>query len=240
MSSVMKKILLLFVAACTVLPAAAKKKTEKEAEDKQIPVVQLVTAEDSASYALGITMGTQVRDNLSNEGYSLDLFFKAFTSAMFLDDGQMSKDSADMFLNKYQRRLYEQALDSLRKDQLAFLEENAKADGVNVTPSGLQYRVVRMGEGAKPMSSDKVKVNYVGSLITGKVFDSQTDRDNPVELELDRVIKGWAEGLQLMPVGSKFTLYIPAELAYGDRGAGDIIPPYATLIFEVELIDIVE
>lgn len=233
----MRKLLLSALAVCFMLPAAAKKKEgKKESVAEQLPVVQLVTAEDSASYALGITMGAQVRDNLSKEGYSLDLFFKAFTSSMFFDDGQMSKDSADAFLNAYQAKLYERALDSLRSEQNDFLAANSKAEGVITTASGLQYRVVRMGEGPKPSIDDKVGVNYVGSLITGTVFDRQTDKENPVELELSQVIKGWTEGLQLMPVGSKFTFYIPSDLAYGDRGAGNVVPPYATLIFEVELL----
>ena len=173
------------MAVCFMLPAAAKKKEgKKESTAEQLPAVQLVTAEDSASYALGITMGAQVRDNLSKEGYSLDLFFKAFTSSMFFDDGQMSKDSADAFLNAYQAKLYERALDSLRSEQNDFLAANSKAEGVITTASGLQYRVVRMGEGPKPSIDDKVGVNYVGSLITGTVFDRQTDKENPVELKL--------------------------------------------------------
>lgn len=216
------------------LPAAAKKNKKADKEPEQRRIV-LQSAEDSASYALGITMGEQVRDNLSKEGYRLDYFYEAFTTAIMGQKGQLTKDSADLYLNAYQKKLYQLALDSLRKDQITFLAENGRQEGVITTASGLQYRVVKMGDGPKPTATSKVKVNYVGSLITGKVFDQQTNADKPVTLELNRVIQGWSEGLQLMPVGSKFTFYIPSELGYGDRGAGNVIPPYATLIFEVEL-----
>ncbi len=238
----MKKYLFPFIALITALPLFAAKTNsgKNKAQTPQPEVVELITAEDTASYALGITMGTQIKSNLSGDDYSLELFFKGFTSAMFFDNGLMSKDSADAFLNRYQINLYNQALDSFKREQEAFLVANAESENVTVTPSGLQYRVVRMGDGAMPGANAKVGVNYAGMLITGKVFDEQLNRNNPIELEVSKVIKGFAEGLQLMPVGSKFTLYIPADLAYGERGAGDVIPPYATLIFEVELLYIVE
>lgn len=232
-----KQILSVLIFVTTaVLPVSAKKKSILQEPVK--PVVELISAEDSASYALGISMGSQVKDNLSKEGYSIGLFYEAFSSSLSGEEGLMDKASADEFLDKYQKSLYERALDSLKRDQVAFLEDNALQEGVKVTDSGLQYRVIRMGDGARPKATDRVKVTYVGSLITGRIFDSQTDTSRPVELALDRVIQGWSEGLQLMPVGSKFILYIPSELGYGERGAGNVIPPYATLIFEVELLDI--
>lgn len=122
----------------------------------------------------------------------------------------------------------------------AFLAENATKEGVVVTESGLQYKVVTMGNGQKPSATDKVKVHYHGTLIDGTVFDSSVERGEPIEFPLDGVIKGWTEGLQLMPVGSKYILYIPYQLAYGERGAGEDIPPYSALIFEVELLEIVK
>lgn len=118
-----------------------------------------------------------------------------------------------------------------------FLAENALKDGVKVTDSGLQYEVLRMGKGAKPAATSTVKVHYEGTLIDGTVFDSSIQRGEPIEFPLNGVIKGWTEGLQLMPVGSKFRFYIPQELGYGAQSAGSI-PPYSTLIFEVELLDI--
>ena len=118
-----------------------------------------------------------------------------------------------------------------------FLAENALREGVIVTESGLQYEVIKMGKGRKPSATDHVKVHYHGTLIDGTVFDSSVERGEPITFGLNQVIAGWTEGLQLMPVGSKFKLYIPQELGYGSRNAGSI-PPYSTLIFEVELLGI--
>ena len=119
-----------------------------------------------------------------------------------------------------------------------FLAENRQREGVQETASGLQYQVVREGNGPKPALTDRVKVHYEGFLLSGEKFDSSVDRGEPAVFPLNQVIAGWTEGLQLMPVGSKYTLYIPYQLAYGDKGAGRVIPPYATLIFEVELLGI--
>ena len=120
----------------------------------------------------------------------------------------------------------------------AFLQENAKKEGIHVTESGLQYEVLTMGKGAKPSETDRVKVHYHGTLMDGTVFDSSYERGEPIVFGLNQVIKGWTEGVQLMPVGSKFRFFIPYYLAYGERGAGEQIPPYSMLIFEVELISI--
>jgi len=119
-----------------------------------------------------------------------------------------------------------------------FLEENAKKDGIQVTPSGLQYEVLRDGTGPKPAASSTVEVHYEGRLTNGKIFDSSYQRNETISFPLNRVIPGWTEGLQLMPTGAKYRLYIPSELGYGARGAGADIPPNATLIFDVELISI--
>jgi len=119
-----------------------------------------------------------------------------------------------------------------------FLQENAKKPGVKSTASGLQYKVVVEGTGKKPSASDTVEVHYRGTTIDGKEFDSSYKRGQSISFPLNRVIAGWTEGLQLMPVGSKYELYIPYQLAYGERGAGGAIPPFAALIFEVELLGI--
>jgi FKBP-type peptidyl-prolyl cis-trans isomerase len=119
-----------------------------------------------------------------------------------------------------------------------FLEENSRKAGIQTTPSGLQYEVLRDGAGPKPSATSTVEVHYEGRLINGKVFDSSYQRNQSISFPLNRVIPGWTEGLQLMPTGSKYRLYIPSELGYGARGAGGDIPPHATLIFDVELIAI--
>ena len=123
-------------------------------------------------------------------------------------------------------------------DGKKFLEDNAKKEGIATTASGLQYEVVRDGDGAKPGPTSTVEVHYEGRLIDGKVFDSSYQRKQTISFPLNRVIPGWTEGLQLMPIGSKYRLYIPSELGYGARGAGGDIPPHAALIFDVELISI--
>ena len=121
-----------------------------------------------------------------------------------------------------------------------FLAENGKREGVVTTKSGLQYEIIKKGNGATPTANDKVRVHYHGTLIDGTVFDSSIDRGEPAEFGVSQVIKGWTEALQLMPVGSKWKLYIPYDLAYGDREVSEEIKPYSTLIFEVELLDIVK
>ncbi len=120
----------------------------------------------------------------------------------------------------------------------AFLAANAKKEGVTTTASGLQYKVIKAGTGAKPKATDSVNVHYRGTFIDGKTFDSSYDRGEPISFGLNKVIRGWTEGVQLMPVGSTYEFYIPYHLAYGERGAGGAIPGYATLIFQVELLAI--
>ena len=120
----------------------------------------------------------------------------------------------------------------------AFLAENGKKKGITTTASGLQYEVIKMGDGEKPLATDEVTVHYHGTTTDGKVFDSSKERGEPATFPLNGVIAGWTEALQLMPKGSIFKLYLPSNLAYGERGAGEKIPPYAVLIFEVELLDI--
>jgi FKBP-type peptidyl-prolyl cis-trans isomerase len=126
---------------------------------------------------------------------------------------------------------------SVKEESEKFLAENALKEGVKTTESGLQYEVIKMGKGKKPAATDRVKVHYHGTLIDGTVFDSSVERGEPTSFGLNQVIAGWTEGLQLMPVGSKFKFYIPQELGYGSRSTGSI-PPYSTLIFEVELLGI--
>ena len=126
----------------------------------------------------------------------------------------------------------------MKEEGIKFLNDNAKREGVTVTQSGLQYEVIKQGDGSKPNATDTVEVHYKGTLIDGTQFDSSYDRGQTISFPLQNVIKGWTEGLQLMPVGSNYRFFIPYNLAYGERGAGGAIPPFATLIFDVELISI--
>jgi FKBP-type peptidyl-prolyl cis-trans isomerase len=161
-----------------------------------------------------------------------------------------AKDGKEPRLNEDQRKAAMDAMDNMVKEKAKakaeavkveskkFLEENAKKEGVKVTESGLQYQVIKEGEGAKPKATDTVKVHYKGTLVNGKEFDSSYKRGEPISFPLNGVIKGWTEGLQLMPTGSTYRFFIPSELGYGDRGAGADIPGGAALIFDVELIEI--
>jgi len=139
---------------------------------------------------------------------------------------------------KYMQDYYEKFLEEIKIEGESFLSENAKRKEVKTTKSGLQYEVITQGKGKKPSATSTVKVHYEGTLIDGTVFDSSYDRGEPIEFPLNGVIAGWTEGLQLMSVGSKYKLYIPYQLAYGENGYGPVIPPYSALIFEVELLEI--
>ena len=150
---------------------------------------------------------------------------------------------AQQLLNTYFTKLQEEkeaASADKRKAGEEFLKENAKREGVKTLDSGLQYEIINEGKGAIPTANDKVKVHYHGTLIDGTVFDSSVKRGEPAVFGVTQVIQGWVEALQLMPVGSKWKLFIPYNLAYGERGAGSMIQPYSALIFEVELLDIVK
>lgn len=236
----MKKIgIVLFTILLSSIAVEAKPK-KKKIEEPVTPKVELISDVDSASYSMGVYMGKQSAMQLSSQDFNLDLFVKAFVDAVNDAPLLISPDSSVIFLNAYERKVKEQeAAESIRKEE-EFLTENAKREGVKQNASGLQYEIVKLGEGEKPIPSDKVRVHYEGFLLNGKKFDSSIDRGQPTEFTLNRVIKGWTEGLQLMPVGSKFTFYIPYKLGYGAQGAGGAIPPYSTLIFEVELLDIVK
>ena len=229
-------LLSIFVAALAV---EAKPKKAKE-QVEVAPKVELTSENDSASYAMGVYMGMQCASMLSAQDYNIDLFMKAFEDAVNDAPLLMTPDATVAFLNAYEKKLKERENADRIKLGESFLAENAKREGVYTTASGLQYQVVKMGEGEKPTSSSVVRVHYEGTLLDGTKFDSSIDRGKPTEFPLNRVIKGWTEGLQLMPVGSKFTFYIPYQLAYGTQGAGNLIKPYSTLIFEVELLEIIK
>lgn len=236
----MKKLSIILLSLfVSILAVEAKPKKAKE-EKNEAPKMELISESDSASYAMGVYMGKQSAMMLSAQNYNLDLFVKAFVDAISDSPLKISPDSAVVFLNAYEKKVKEREAAERIKLEEDFLSANAKRDGVMQTASGLQYQVVKMGEGQKPLSTDKVRVHYEGTLLDGKKFDSSIDRGKPAEFALNRVIKGWTEGLQLMPVGSKFTFYIPYKLAYGAQGAGNAVPPYSTLIFEVELLDIIK
>ena len=165
------------------------------------------------------------------------LFYRGFTDVLTNDTTIFTMASAEKMQQEKMQVNKKAKAKKLRKAGRDFLAENGKKPGIITTPSGLQYEVLKQGDGAVPQTTDKVKVHYEGRLIDGTVFDSSIKRGEPAIFGLNQVIKGWTEGLSLMPVGSKWRLYIPQELGYGDRQAGQI-PPYSALIFDVELLGI--
>ena len=154
-------------------------------------------------------------------------------------DPEISYQEAQTIINEFFQALQAKVSEAAKQAGTAFLAENAKREGVVTLESGLQYEVVTEGNGATPSAADQVKVHYHGSLIDGTVFDSSVQRGEPATFGVTQVISGWVEALQLMPVGSKWRLFIPSDLAYGAQGAGQHIAPYSTLVFEVELLEIV-
>lgn len=191
---------------------------------------------EKMSYAYGISLGENFKmQNISELNY--DAMMRGLADAM--QEGRqpmMDAQQAQQFLNEYMTRKNEERAAEAKAKAKAFLDENAKRKGVVTTESGLQYEVLVEGKGEKPKANSKVKVHYHGTKLDGTVFDSSVDRGEPIEFGLDQVIKGWTEGLQLMSPGAKYKLYIPSDLAYGERGAGGMIGPGETLIFEVELL----
>ena len=210
----------------------------------------LKNANDNELFVKGLEIGSNLNQQFSRSEYlfndsTIELKLNIIKVAL-LDNLKkeanvlMNAEEATEWLNKTMEAKEAEKNKALSAEGEAFLAENAKREGVFVTESGLQYEVITMGEGEKPTAESTVKVHYHGTLIDGTVFDSSVQRGEPIEFPLGGVIKGWTEGLQLMPVGSKFILYIPYQLAYGERGAGELIAPYSALIFEVELLDIVK
>ena len=192
---------------------------------------------DKISYAIGLSMG----QNLLGSGVtSLEYADLAAGIKDVLEKNhpQISYQEAQQVLGKFFSELEAKIAGEAKASGEAFLAENAKREGVKVTESGLQYEVLEATIGQKPKATDKVRVHYEGTLIDGTVFDSSYKRGESITFGLNQVIKGWTEGLQLMSIGSKYKLYLPYQLAYGERGAGANIPPYAALIFTVELLGI--
>jgi len=203
---------------------------------------ELNTDEQKLGYIIGMDIGKSLREQ--NTGVDLDTLVEAIRATYNNEELALTPDEAAAIRKAYveKRQAAQQAETAAAGGQnLAegqkFLAENKGKEGVQVTESGLQYKVLTMGEGAKPAATDTVKVHYRGTLLDGTEFDSSYARNEPISFALNRVIPGWTEGVQLMPVGSKFMFYIAPELAYGEGGGGPI-PPNSTLIFEVELLEI--
>lgn len=192
---------------------------------------------DKLSYAIGMSMAS----NLVNSGLKqidVESFVKAFNEVMNNATPSMSPQEANQLLQDFFSKRQDEMLSNNLAAGRAFLEENKKKENVTTLDSGLQYEILTEGKGAVPKATDSVRCHYHGTLLDGTVFDSSVQRGQPAVFGVNQVIKGWVEALQLMPVGSKWKLYIPSELAYGEQGAGGSIEPNSALVFEVELLGI--
>jgi FKBP-type peptidyl-prolyl cis-trans isomerase len=206
--------------------------------------VKLQSNIDSVSYAIGVLVGTNNLKQLENAPgggeINKEAMAAAFSASTLSKDSIITPEQAQALVQKFFEGASQRQSQKNLEEGNAYLEKNKAREGVTTTPSGLQYEVITEGTGPKPTAADQVRVHYHGTLIDGKVFDSSVDRGEPVVFGVGQVIPGWTEALQLMPVGSKWKIYLPSNIAYGERGAGGDIGPNAALIFEVELLEIVK
>lgn len=234
-----KRLLVVGLMAATAGLIGCNKKEEVKPVDDS---AKLATLEQKANYIIG----QRLAKNLQDGGLAIepDSFSLALTDVRDGKESRISEEEMQKIMQEVQQKAMAKQEEEQKKQSEAniaagqkYLEENKAKEGVTVTASGLQYKVITEGKGAKPKATDTVTVNYTGKLIDGTVFDSSEKNGGPVSFPLDGVIAGWTEGLQLMPQGSKWEIVIPSELAYGAGGQGPI-PPSSTLIFEVELLEI--
>lgn len=200
---------------------------------------------DKLSYALGLGIGRQLAQ-MGATGLDIDDFATAIKDVLAGRETKVADSEAQTIVQEFFRKKEEKANAAMaekgkkaKAEGEQYLAENAAKEGVVTLPSGLQYKVLKEGNGQKPKATDKVKCHYEGFLIDGTVFDSSVQRGEPAVFPLNQVIAGWTEGLQLMQEGAKYRFFIPYQLGYGERGAGASIPPFATLVFDVELIAVV-
>ena len=196
----------------------------------------LKTQKDRTSYALGMDLA----NSLKKQSIDVDpaLFSQGLRDVLGSSKTLLTEEEVRTILAALQTEVRNNMMTKIKQDGAAFLAQNKAKDGVVTLPSGLQYKILKAGDGKKPGLDDTVVCHYKGTLIDGTEFDSSYKRNQPATFPVKGVIKGWTEALQLMPVGSQWQLVIPSDLAYGDRGAANVIPPYSTLVFEVELVSI--
>jgi FKBP-type peptidyl-prolyl cis-trans isomerase FklB len=236
----MKKVLIII---CAGAASIANAQTKKPAATKK-PVINKINAPviknslDSFSYAIGV-QGASFYKSQGAEKVNVEFVKKAFDDVFSNKPLLLTTEICNMTVqNKMQELMSNKSLTE-KETGRKFLEENKKRPGVIALPNGLQYEIIKAGTGEKPKATDTVKAHYAGSLINGQEFDNSYKRGQPLEIPVGGVIQGWVQALQMMPVGSKWKLYIPSDLGYGDRGAGGAIPGGAALIFEIELLEIV-
>ena len=192
---------------------------------------------DKISYALGLGIGQQIK-SMNIENFSIEDFAKSISDVMEDKETAFTSREAQVMLQEFFQKKQKEEAEKFIAEGKAYLDENAKKEGVTVTKSGLQYEVLQEGTGKSPKATDTVRCHYEGRLLDGTVFDSSYKRGEPADFGLNQVIPGWTEGVQLMKEGAKFRFTIPYLLAYGEQGAGASIPPFSTLVFDVELIKV--
>lgn len=192
---------------------------------------------DKFSYGLGMGIGQNLL-SMGVKGMSVEDFVKGLIDVLESNKTELTHSEAQKVVNEHFQKLAEEAYAVNKQAGEKFLAENAKKEGVVVLPSGLQYEVLAEGNGKKPSATDRVQCHYEGTLIDGTIFDSSIKRGEPAVFGVNQVIRGWVEALQLMQEGAKWRLYIPYDMAYGEHGAGEMIPPYSALVFDVELIKV--
>ena len=220
-----------------LLPVSSSFAQTTKPATKPVKPVAALTGIDSLSYSIGL----QVADFYKNQGVETinsNLVKQAYDDVYGNKTLMITQEQANMTIQQKLQEYMDRKTNAVKETSIQFLEENKKRPGVITTASGLQYEIITEGKGAIPKSSDTVLAHYAGSLIDGKEFDNSYKRGQPLEIPVTGVIQGWVEALQLMPEGSKWKLFIPSELGYGDRGAGGAIPGGAALIFEIELVKI--
>ncbi|MBR5812911.1 MAG: FKBP-type peptidyl-prolyl cis-trans isomerase [Bacteroidaceae bacterium] len=192
---------------------------------------------DKFSYGLGMGIGQNLL-SMGVKDMSIEDFIKGISDVLTGNKTELTHAEAQKVVNEHFQKLAEEAYAANKNAGEKFLADNAKKEGVVTLPSGLQYEVIKEGNGKKPSATDRVQCHYEGTLIDGTVFDSSIKRGEPAVFGVNQVIRGWVEALQLMQEGAKWRLYIPYDMAYGEHGAGEMIPPYSALVFDVELIKV--
>ena len=233
----MKTIFLALLLPVSVSYAQIKKPVVKH-KPVHAKVTQALTSIDSLSYSIGV----QVAEYYKTQGVekvNAEYVKKAFNDVFNKKTLTISEEEANMNIQKKLQEFMANKINADKEAGTKFLEENKKRPGVITLPSGLQYEILTKGTGPIPKATDTVKANYLGTLIDGKEFDNSYKRGEPITIPVTGVIKGWVEALEMMPVASKWRLFIPSDLGYGDRGAGGVIPGGAALIFDIELLEIV-
>lgn len=232
-----KQILLLFALFSCISITVAQNKTKTSSPTKNVKTNNEIKKMDSLSYSLGVLLAQNIK-TLGLEKLSSEDIAKGIDDVLNDKETAISVNDANSMVSNEIAMINEKKSGPVLEEGKKFLEENAKKPGVKTTASGLQYEIITSGTGATPKATDEVTTNYRGTLINGKQFDSSYDRGEPAKFPVNRVIPGWTEALQMMKEGDKWRLYIPYNLAYGERGAGQDIPPFATLIFDIELIKV--